>query len=610
MNWTELPIVCVLAAPVFAAAQDPEAGADANVAVRPVGSSEVTVSAFGTVDIVAQNDYVTNILQKLAIQARRNIVPSGQVDRLVSANIYGVPFDDALDALLTPNGLGSVTRGEFVFVHTQEELAELGVGAITRAIHLNYIRAADAERFALPMLSPTGEIAITEDFPESEEGRDGGSDATGSASAGSSVNTGEIYSPNTDEYDLRNAIVVRDTPERVEQIAAFLDSMDVRPTQIRIEATIIQTSLTEQNAFGIDFALMGGEDFLDFFQPATNGRSLSFIDNPAVYDNDGALIPGTGEGISSPAEGSPFAISTPGNAGAGDATLRVGFVDDIGVFLRALDQVSDVTLLSNPKVTTLNRQRTRVFVGTKVSYLESSIVDQVTIQTLKFLDTGIALDVRPFILEDGQVRLELSPKVSTAEFRQVVGPTGGTQEIPDEKIQTVTTDILVPAGHTAVLGGLFREDMARVRNQVPLLGDLPVIGALFQGREDDLRQVELIFLIKPVLLEPEEVIAEGALAEEYYHDVRVGSRLGLLYWSRERQSARLNLEAQRHIQDGEVKKARYKLSRSLGMFPAQPDVIRALERLYDEELWIRDLNYINEVIDAEYERVHAAGDDE
>ncbi|MHC4614491.1 MAG: type II secretion system protein GspD, partial [Planctomycetota bacterium] len=143
-----------------------------------------------------------------------------------------------------------------------------------------------------------------------------------------------------------------------------------------------------------------------------------------------------------------------------------------------------MTLLSNPKILTLNRQRAKVFVGVKVGYLETTVVENQVLQTVKFIDSGIILDIRPYILRDGRIRLELSPKVSDVVFRQVEGQDGVVQQIPDERIQTVSTDVLVPAGYTAVIGGLFREDTTRSRKQVPLLGDIPLAGAAFRGHDD------------------------------------------------------------------------------------------------------------------------------
>lgn len=572
--------------PVIPLPQVPElATAEVEPIARPQGVSEVVVSEFMTVDIVAQNDYVTNILQKLAIQARRNIVSSALSERFVSANLYGVPFEEALGALLRPNGLDFVEEGEFLFVYTVEELEAMDsgpYGRITREISLNYLRPEDAAGYVQSLLTPRGSVNASQDFPDGGNKDEGGSTSEGIASQLS------VFSPGADEYAVRNAIVVTDVPEAVDKIEAFLKKMDTPPAQVLVEATVIQTSLSEENALGVDFALLGNENFTDFFTPVQQGFSSLGWKSEIDAATGEEIVPGL-------PNMNAYAMSRAGNTSTGASTITAGYVGNVGVFLRALDQVTDVTLLSNPKVMTLNRQLARVFVGERIGYFESSNSLGITTSTLQFVDTGIVLDVRPFIFADGRVRLELSPKISQVVFRET-----NQGVIPDESIQQITTDVLVPEGHTAVLGGLFREDNGRSKSQVPLLGDMPLIGNLFKGRDEYMRQTEVIFLIKPTVLQDKAIIADGEEASERYEDVRVGSRMGLLYWSRERHSARLNLEAERLMVRGNTYGVRFRLRRSLGLKPLQPGVIRALEKLDRKDLWLRDTSYLNDLIDEEF----------
>ena len=583
----ELPAVEVQASP----------GQDAPV--RPQGVSEVVVSEFMTVDIIAQNDFVTNILQKLAIQSRRNIISSTKSERLVSANLYGVPFEDALRALLIPNGLDFVEEGEFLYVYTVAELCEMNTGQytmVTRIIPLDYLRPEEAEIYAGHMLTlwappselsgtPRGQIVVTKDFREGGTALEGG----GITETNSATQT-DIFSPGVDEYDLRSAIVVTDLPEVVDRIEAFIEEMDTPPAQILVEATIIQTTLSEDNALGVDFALLGNENFTDYFTPYQSGASaLGWLaeKDPLTGEANPKQLPNQ----------NAYAMSSPGGFASGENTITAGYVGNIGVFLRALDQVTDVTVLSNPKVMALNRQLAKVFVGNRIGYYETTSQMGLQTSSLNFIDTGIVLLVRPFVMQDGRIRLELSPKVSNVVFRETI-----KGDIPDESIQTVTTDVLVPEGHTAVLGGLFAERVTRSKMQVPLLGDLPLVGDLFKGRSESTGTDELLFLIKPTVLEDKAVIAGGSDADEYIDDVRVGSRIGLLYWSRERHSARLNLEAERLMARGNTYGVRFRLRRSLGIKQHQPGVVRALERLDRQELWVKDTSYLNELIDEEFAR--------
>jgi type IV pilus assembly protein PilQ len=552
---------------------------------KPIGSSEVRVSETMMVDIIVQNDYVTNALHKLAVQARRNIVPSPAVERLVSATIYDVTFYEALDALLRPNGLGFIEQGDFIYVYTGAELTALGLDewrTITRVIHLDYLRAEDARDFVSHLLSSVGTIEVTKDLEVAGE-QAGGQIAVGGIETGGEGEGEKVYTPNIDEFALSNSIVVHDYPVNVDRIEVFLRDADTQPAQVLIEASIVQTSLTEQNAFGVDFALLSGVNFTSFFNFPVGDIPLGIKLDTEPDD------PGTGDlNLVSPDDRSfdNFVIANPGNAGAGDATIRGGYIDDdFGVFIRALDAVSDVTLLSNPKILTLNRQRARVYVGTRVGYLETTVVENQVLETIKWIDTGVILDIRPYILRDGRVRLELAPKVSEVKFREVESISGRLQQIPDEEIETVNADVLVPEGYTAVIGGLFREDTSRTRRQVPLLGDIPVAGAAFRGHDDEVRQVEIIFLIKPTVMRDRVIDQVGRRGEEFTEYVRVGAREGLLPWSRERKAARLNLEAQRFKADGKFYKALYRLRRSLELKPSQPELIRTRQELLGDPSW-------------------------
>ncbi len=584
-------VFCVGAAHSAALAQDaktPTPGVNvpqenkANPADKLViRSSEVRVTEFGTCDIVVQNDDVTNVLSKLAVAARRNIVPSDGVQKTVNATLYGVTVEAALDGLLTPNGLGWEQNGDVIYVFTKDELAARRSSPnnlSSRRIHLDYLRPADAMEYAQPLLSPKGKITPTKDLGGDSGG--GGSSAAGGAAGGSS-NSGSsqssdsgIYTPEKDEYALESAIVIHDVEENVERVESFLRSLDTQPEQVLIEATVLQVTLDEQNAFGVDFALLDGVQFSSFF---------GFPDTINGLGADGTTVkapPVTNLNRN-------FVLSNPGNVAAGAGTLKLGITagDDVGVFIRALDQITDVTLLSNPKVLALNRQRAKVLVGTRVGYLETTVVENQVLQTIKFIDTGVQLDIRPFVLKDGRVRMELAPKVSQVVFRDVESQNGVNQQIPDENIQTVLTDVLVPEGHTAILGGLFREDVSRSRSQVPWAGDLPLVGHAFEGQDDHLKRDEIIFMIKPTVMSENVLAQQGQEGLAYYERVRVGSRLGLLPWSREKMSAMFNLRAQKNASEGEYDWARFQLRCSLQLHPQQPEMIRLQEQLTDERYW-------------------------
>ncbi len=564
----------------------------------PLGPSvcEVTVSEYMTVDLLAQNVRMSTVLQHLGVKSRRNIILASGADRVVSATLYGVPYYEALEALLEANGLGYIERGEFIKVYAADDLEKRllsEAGPQTKVIKLDYLRPDDAKEAVGALLSDIGKVSVTKDDEELDAG------TTATSVAEQQEQEDKVYTPNKDEYPVFNSLVVFDYQPNIDRIEQLLAELDTRPDQVLLEATIIQATLNEQNAFGVDFALIGDVQFTEFFRFPETFDPLSRPDRgdpgtlaPDVDRNDG------------------FIVSDPGNTGQGDATIRGGITfGDAGIFIRALDKVTDVTLLSNPKVLALNRQRAKVLVGTRVGYFETTTVENQVLQSLKFIDTGISLDVRPFIMKDGRIRLELSPKVSAVKFREVQDAQGVTSDIPDEDVQTVSTDIMVPPGHTAVLGGLFREDVRRERSQVPILGDIPLAGAAFKGHDDAIDRVEIIFMIKPTILREGELIEQGKEGMRYWDRVRTGTRLGLLPWSRELQSAKHNLEAERLAAAGDMDKALWHLRRSLELNPQQPETIRIRERLVAHaDDWTHD-SFLRRTIEAQSraaEEAHAA----
>ncbi|MEM8835987.1 MAG: hypothetical protein AAGD00_09225 [Planctomycetota bacterium] len=556
--------------------------------------SVVRVSEFLTVDMFVNNAELRDVLQQLAIQTRRNIVPSGDVGGNVTANVFGVSFYDALEALLNANGFAFIERGDFIFVYTMEEAEQIRDrerGFVTRVLHLDHLPATEAVRFTQHLVSEDGRMEATQDAGSDSGGGDG-------LSLGGEVTSesGRVYQPTVDEFAMTNAVVVYDYEDRVREIERLLLELDTRPAQVLVEATIVQAMLTEANAFGVDFALISDVQFNDFFGLPGSFNPLGFVSEPEMQDPMNAPPASTAT-----ANREEFFSSVPGQTGSENADFRAGFVinDDIAIFLRALDRVTDTTLLANPKVMTLNRQRGYVLVGQRVGYLETFVVENQILQTVSFIDTGIQLDFRPYVGKDETVRIELSPQVSSVSFRSVTTASGINQDIPDEDVQQITTHVTIPKDSTAVLGGLFTESTTLERRQVPVLGDIPLIGNAFRGYDDNTIRNEIIFLVKPTVMNDRMVIDAGEDAVAFSDQVRVGSRQGLLPWSRERQSTRLNVEAERYAAEGDIERAMWAIRRSLELNPVQPEAIRIRERLVKNQEWWPRASMLDQMFDSE-----------
>ena len=551
----------------------PESKADG----KADGDNKIHVDQNQFVDLHVNDEDLANVLEMLSIQSQRNIIASKAVSARVTANLYGVTFFEALDAILNVNGFGYVEKDNFNYIYTQKELDEIVKSQrvkISKVFNLNYLNAIDAAEFVKPLLSEGAQIKTN-------------------GKTGAFPSLGETPVSN-EEFAGTATLIVYDYEDHVAQIEELIKQLDTRPAQVLVEATILQTTLTQDNALGVDFAIVADMNFQDFV-----GIGGPLVGPNAL--NGGRLTPSTTTDAL-PADGKGSAIaSTPGNT-AGPGDFKIGVVTkDVSFFLNALDEVTDTTILSNPKLLTLNRQPSRVLVGRKVGYLSSTSTDTATTQTVEFLDTGTQLYFRPFVSSEGMIRMELKPQVSEAVIRQANDSSGHTVTIPDEDTNEVVTNVMVHDGQTIVLGGLFRESTTSTRRQVPLLGDIPLIGFAFRGNTDNTQRNEIIFLITPSIVNDSILSAQGERGKEYIDHVRVGSREGVLFWSRDKLTSKMNVEAERLAESGDTEGALWKAERSLSLNHFQPEVIALRERLTNKKSQWPDRSFLNRVLDGETE---------
>ncbi|MBC8522630.1 hypothetical protein H8D29_01755 [PVC group bacterium] len=545
MNYYHI-LFCIFAYSFTALAQE------ADEVQQDTDQTTIVVDEFGTVDLVVNESEVTQVLEMLAIQSRKNIIASNSVTGVVSANLYDVTFHEALEAVLRVNGFGYVEEGNFVFVYTIDELDTIEKArrqTESRIYELHYLSAADADEFVKPLLSEEGKAAFR-----------------GTVEAGyqPSLNDG-----GGDSYAWSSKLVINDYPENLEAIAELLHDLDTAPMQVVVEATVVQTRVDEDNEFGVDFTAL------------SNINIGSIAGGPLAAAND--LISGT--------IGATHATAVSSGVGQTETALSGGLKagvikDHVGAFLRVLDQVVDTTVLARPRVTCLNRQRAEVLIGTRFGYLSTTQTQTSTTQTVEFLDTGIQLVFRPFISPDGMIRLELRPNVSSATLHQ-----DGGQLVPDEVTQQLMTNVRCRDGETIILGGLFRESTIVSRNQVPILGDIPIIGAAFRGQDDQVDKEEIIFLLTPSIIPDERLWETGKDSLAIVESVRIGARSGLLPFSRDQITANYNRDALDAYRRGDLDRAMYWTNLSIRTSKVQPEMHRLRENITDESesIWERDL---------------------
>ena len=395
---------------------------------------------------------VTQVLDLLGEMAGWNVVVAPGVTGVVTLNLRDVTLEEALTSVLAPNDLVAERKDNllFVFPRTQADLrAEAARVVVTKVYRPSYINVADLQALATPLLTQTiGKIAVT------------------------SPSTTGLQLDNTkgggDTLSQRDALVVQDYPEVIEQIDNIVREMDIPPVQVVIEGYILRVQLRDNMRFGVNLALLGDEGR----QLVTTGSGAAIQTSTGFPGERDSLVPPLPQFI--------------GNV----AGLRYGFLQgNVSGFIEALESIGETSLVASPSVRVLNKQKAELIIGKRLGYKTQTFNNQQTIENVQFLDVGTKLILRPFAAPDGFVRMEIHPEQSSGSIDINGLPTVETTE--------VTSNVMVRDGSTVVIGGLIDEQTEEVVEQVPLLGSIPVVGNAFKTTDERLIRSELIVLITP-----------------------------------------------------------------------------------------------------------------
>jgi len=489
---------------------------------QSVSADQVNVSDAGNVEIHVNDANLVEVLRMLSLQSQKNIIASKEVRGTVTANLYDVTVREALDAILHANGYAYREKGNFIYVYTTKEIAEIEKAEkrpTTEVFRLFYTPAVNVMTLIKPALSADGAASAT---VPAVTGMQTGANNTGG-----------------DAHATQDAVVVTDYPENLDRVRRLIKEIDRRPQQILVEATILRATLTEDNTLGVDFNILGGIDFASLTH--SNGQILNAQLNGGS-GSSGSGSSGSSSGSSGTSGGTinnPRALSTPfgevpnstgtgTNFTQGVNGFRVGVVSNsVSVFVAALEQITDTTVMANPKVLALNKQSGEVIVGREDGYLTSTVTQTSTVQTVDFLKTGTRLIFRPFIGDDGYIRMEIHPEDSSS------GLNGAN--LPFKITTEVTSNVMVKDGHTIVIGGLFREESTVGKSQVPFLGNIPLAGYLFRKQSDHTQREEIIVLLTPHIIKDDKAYSEASEKEmKEAEKLRVGVRQGMMILGRER----------------------------------------------------------------------------
>lgn len=326
----------------------------------------------------------------------------------------------------------------------------------------------------------------------------GGAATSGQAAAGQTSSTGQTSATSTPQAADRRfvsfncqagIIVVRDYPDALLKVAEFLEAIEGSvQRQVFIQAKILEVALNKNYTLGIDWSKV---------------TPLSIIRNKAVPESG---APGTGVAgtsavplLTTPGQVGVFGTMLQGSAGLfGLSTTN----SNLNIVIDALAQQGTVSVLSSPKIATMNNQRAVIKVGTQDVYFEpqTSAVQgaTTTIFIPRAVTIGIVLDVLPQIDANGMVMMSINTSISEKSGDRV--SSDGRTSVPILDVRESNNVVLSRNGQTIVIGGLMKNKLTKKKSSVPLLGEIPFIGSAFQHDADVDEKTELVIMLTPEIM--------------------------------------------------------------------------------------------------------------
>ena len=295
-----------------------------------------------------------------------------------------------------------------------------------------------------------------------------------------------------------NALVITAPPKRMRSMMTIIDKIDIRRAQVLVEAIIVEVSAEKGAELGITWAAYNEGDFIG----GTNFSGLT----PGVVGLGSAI--GVGDGGDGGTGGDPSTIASVITDGI---NLGVGRISDSGTsfvaLLQALEADGNTNIMATPTLVTMDNEEAEINVGQEVPFVTGSFTNTGAaggavnpFQTVERQQVGLTLKITPQINEGDAVLLEIDQEVSSlAQSSEAVDLITNNR--------TVTTSVIVNDGGTLVLGGLIQDELRDLEQRVPILGSIPLIGALFRADRTQLVKTNLMIFIKPTILRDEVAAA-------------------------------------------------------------------------------------------------------
>jgi type IV pilus assembly protein PilQ len=432
-----------------------------------------------------QDIEVRAALQIIADFTGLNMVVSDTVKGSISLRLKDVPWDQALDIILKTKSLGVRKMGNVLMVAPSAEIsarekdeleAQKKISELepmhSELIQINYAKAADIANFIRSKAST------------------GTAPAGGAAGGGGGGSTSLLSERGTVTVDERtNSLLIQDTASRLTEIRKMVAQLDIPVRQVLIESRIViandDFSRDLGTRFGVTNVSKNGNSGVVSVTGNANGNDTVVNSAISNVNSSGQPFP-----VTMPALDNRLNVNLPVASPAGSIGLAIlGKNSLVDLELSALQAEGRGEVVSNPRVITANQKEATIEQGVEIPYQEASSSGATSVS---FKKAVLSLKVTPQITPDDRVIMDLN--VTKDSVGQVFAG------VPSINTREINTQVLVENGETVVLGGIYEQTRSKDVTKVPLLGDLPYVGALFRSTSQVDDKVELLIFVTPKIL--------------------------------------------------------------------------------------------------------------
>jgi len=445
-----------------------------SAAGAPVTSSTSTPAATGTAAPLApahsvnefQGDDINQVFRLLARQARINLVISPKVAGTVTLRLENKTPLEAIEIIANSNNLIFEEQKDVYYIKTQEEKAK--EPTVSESYTFSYAQAATIA----PLLSA------------------------------------QLQSGVPTQIDPRtNTIFYREAKSNLENIKLFLATVDEPTRQVMIEARLVEVTASPSQSYGINWAGVvgssGSPQVVTYGATGGTGGTGSSSSSSSSSSSAGSSTTSVGPFALGDGATTSFLKSLTHLGQLATGQVAILSVPQMSIAMQFLNEDADAQFLANPRIVTANNQKAVIQITRNQPVPELNFNSQTATAVFSgFQDKtyGNTLTVTPSINKDNFVTLSVKPEISNKVADASFTFSGATVVSPIIDTRTLDSNVLIKSGDTLAIGGLLQDELTKTSNKVPGLGDIPIIGYVFQSHQNVRTKRNLLVFVTPTII--------------------------------------------------------------------------------------------------------------